>query len=297
MFPRTLIAMLCFGWLVVRLQAAPLPEWAATSRQIDPETIAAYEKLGAEYGGFDAPVFSPGLDDIGIVEFTRGKEAAAKLLPGFRFRSLPDGALPALPPVAVPFGIDLSSSKITDVDLKELKDLQNLTTLNLYGTDVTDGCLGELKGLKNLTTLQLYGTAVTDTGLKELKDFKNITILSLPKSTTRAGLNELKDIKSLTALSYNFARMEDEDLKQLKELKKLTTLDLHGTCVTNAGLRELKDLKNLTTLCLWYTEVTDAGLRELKGLKKMTKLYLGIDAACQYAANLEHFLRGCGCRW
>ena len=65
--------------------------------------------------------------------------------------------------------LDLSGTYITDAGLKELKDLKNLTWLNLSGTDITDAGLKELKNLKNLTTLYLKCTWVTDAGLKELK--------------------------------------------------------------------------------------------------------------------------------
>jgi hypothetical protein len=68
---------------------------------IDKETIAAYEKLGAVYGGFEA-------DEFGSVVFSAGAEVASEGLPGFRFIELPNGKLPRLPDVKVPFGLDLS---------------------------------------------------------------------------------------------------------------------------------------------------------------------------------------------
>ena len=46
---RTMIAILCFGSLVVPGRADEAPNYKA----IDAETIAAYEKLGAKYGRFD----------------------------------------------------------------------------------------------------------------------------------------------------------------------------------------------------------------------------------------------------
>ena len=58
---------------------------------------------------------------------------------------------------------------MTDVGLKELAPLKNLTALGLNGTKVTDAGLKELAPLKNLEELHLKGTKVTDAGVKELQ--------------------------------------------------------------------------------------------------------------------------------
>jgi hypothetical protein len=97
MLTRNLLITLCFACLETSLEAAPLPDAARTPRSIDPETIAAYEKLGAKYGGF--------VDDgFGRVMFSPGKEAADKGLPGFYIRSLKNRLLFKLPPIQVPVG-------------------------------------------------------------------------------------------------------------------------------------------------------------------------------------------------
>src|SRR5262249_4535489 len=66
-------------------------------------------------------------------------------------------------------GVDLERTKVTDADLKELKQLKHLQWLILYGNNVTDAGLKELKELKNLRLLVLFYTGVTDGGVKELK--------------------------------------------------------------------------------------------------------------------------------
>jgi hypothetical protein len=149
-------------------------EQPAKYKPIDPETIAAYEKLGAEYGGFDADLFAD-------IVFLTGKEPAATRLQGFSFGRLRGGPFPKLPSggpfpklprVQVSFGLDLARMQVTDAGLKELKDFKSLIYLDLSGTQVTDTGLKELKDLKNLATLKLFHTQVSDAGLKELKDFK-----------------------------------------------------------------------------------------------------------------------------
>ncbi len=58
---------------------------------------------------------------------------------------------------------------MTGAGLKDLKDLEALTTLDLSGTQVTDAGLKELAGLKNLQTLNLRRTKVTNAGVEELQ--------------------------------------------------------------------------------------------------------------------------------
>jgi hypothetical protein len=137
--------------------------------------------------------------------------------------------------------VDLTyKTKVTDADLKGLKNLKSLQTLNLGATRVTDACLKEVKDLKDLQALQVPLTQVTDAGLKNLKNLQSLQLLNL------AG-----------------TRVTDAGLKHLKGLKKLRLLDLTATRVTDRGIKNLKDLKNLHWLRLGRTPVTDAGLKEL----------------------------------
>jgi len=64
----------------------------------------------------------------------------------------------------------LGGTKVTDADLKALKELKDLQDLRLPGTQITDIGLKELKGLKNLKVLGLVGTQVTAAGVKEIQD-------------------------------------------------------------------------------------------------------------------------------
>jgi len=70
--------------------------------------------------------------------------------------------------------VDLSTTQVTDADLKELTALGNITNLNLNGTKVTDAGLKELVGFTNLTSLDLRRTQVTSDGLKQLSRLKNV---------------------------------------------------------------------------------------------------------------------------
>jgi len=62
-----------------------------------------------------------------------------------------------------------SSASVSDADLKVLKELTSLKTLNLDSTNITDEGLKELKEFATLESLTLSNTKITDAGLKELK--------------------------------------------------------------------------------------------------------------------------------
>jgi len=65
--------------------------------------------------------------------------------------------------------VHFNKNEVTDADLKDLKELKQLTTLSLWGTQVTDKGLEELKELKQLAYLDLSGTEVTREGADDLR--------------------------------------------------------------------------------------------------------------------------------
>jgi hypothetical protein len=150
------------------------------------------------------------------------------------------------------------------------KSAQEITALDLVGTDVPDKALKQLAELKNLTTLDLQGTKVTDKGLKELGGLKKLTVLGLSETQlSDANLRVLREIDLLHCLNQAGAAE-----KRPKSVDDIVSLALCRGPVTDAGLRELAGLKNLTWLDLRDTRVTDAGLKHLAGLKNLATLYL-----------------------
>lgn len=203
--------------LLLQFSNAALPgAEPAGYKPIDPATVAAYEKLGATYGCFD--IFR--LESAGFMVL---KPAPFGRLPGFHFKPDTLKKLPKqLPAVDVPFGLDLSYSKITHDDLAALENLNNLTMLNLMATKVTDPGFKHLAGLKNIELINLFGVKVGDDGLANLKDFKKLRILCL--HATLAA---------------------DQTLKELEGLENLRELDLRSTKVTDAGMKYLKSFSEL----------------------------------------------------
>ena len=149
-------------------------------------------------------------------EQARADEASAvKAVENLGGKVTRDDKLPGNPVIGVNLG-GLFPGKVTDAGLKELKDLKQLNTLDLYGTPVTDAGLKELADLKQLTTLNLSGTQVTNAGLKELKDLKQLTTLKL-RNVTDAGLAELKDLKQLTSLNLGATGVTADGVADLQK--------------------------------------------------------------------------------
>jgi Leucine Rich repeat len=202
---RARIFMAIAGCLMV----SPLPAvdlGQVDTGRIEAATIASYEKLGAEYGGW----VKAGKGRA----FQAGRDKAEKGVPGFRFHVFPKGKLPA---VEVPFGLDLSFSNVNAAGLKRLVSLKNMIVLDLRYTKTTDAELRELAGLSRLASLNLCHTQVTDAGLKELACHTNLARLNLTG-----------------------AHVTDAGLRYLTDLKNLASLYLEGTQVTNAGISALR---------------------------------------------------------
>ena len=113
----------------------------------------------------------------------------------------------------------LRGKEVKEEDLVLLKDMPNLTELNLGGTTITDAGMVHLKGLKNLTRLQLHNTKITDAGLVNLKELSKLTSLNLYGSAgiTDAGLEQLKGLNALKKLYLWQTKVTEPAAKKLTE--------------------------------------------------------------------------------
>ena len=144
-----------------------------------------------------------GLDKYGRLSFDKEATGLTGAVPAFRISFWKDGWLAELPVPLVPFGLDLSGTRVTDAGLKELAGLKSLQSLNLWDTLVTDAGLKELGGLTSLQSLDLKSTRVTDAGLKELAGLKSLQRLYLYDTrVTDKGVAELRKALPGCNISY-----------------------------------------------------------------------------------------------
>ena len=116
MFLHSLVVSLCLTSYVAPRDQPKFTPIAA-------ETIAEYQKLGAEYGLFEINgrgyvLFRPRTDYEALTEYE------ATLVPGFKFDSLAAGALDKLPPIAVPFGLAFCDPEMSDSEIGKAEKVQ-----------------------------------------------------------------------------------------------------------------------------------------------------------------------------
>jgi hypothetical protein len=102
-------------------------------------------------------------------------------------------------------GLALCNNQISD--LSPLKELKNLTLIELSKNQITD--LSPLKELKNLTQIDLSQNQITD--LSPLKELKNLTQIDLSHNQI-TDLSPLKELKNLTYID-----LENNQIKELPE--------------------------------------------------------------------------------
>ncbi len=94
--------------------------------------------------------------------------------------------------------VDLSGTKVTDVELEYITKLSQLRELSLNESKITDARLAKLKALSQLQRLGIEDAEVTDPGLEHLGGFSQLQDLDL--ASTRVGDAGLKHLKGLSQL-------------------------------------------------------------------------------------------------
>jgi internalin A len=187
-------------------------------------------------------------------------------------------------------GVNLRGSWVTDTDLRKLTEYPALTTIDLSLTRVTDEGMAELKNLRNVTDLNLYfAEYVTDQGVAAIKDWKKLKRLNLhgTKSSDTA-LEHIAGITSLESLDVGSTLMTDVGLERLNTLTNLKGLTMGGNELGDAGLQALRQLPTLTYLDLsgrqgtdknvWTIVMSTAGLDAVLSLHNLRELNIGCYA-------------------
>lgn len=179
--------------------------------------------------------------------------------------------------------LKLITFMITDGGLRELKEITNLTSLNIsHCCEITDVGLENLSNLIHLDSLNLSNCEkVTDIGLKNLSNLIQLDSLNISKceKITDIGLNYvskyLTNLKSLNIERCN--KISDNSMGNLNNLSSLTKLDI-GNCdlIGNLGIMRISrfNLHNINQLNLSRCYgITDVGISSLSNnLTNLNKL-------------------------
>ena len=154
-------------------------------------------------------------------------------------------------------------SETLSIDLNSLKNLSNLETLSLSGSQINN--IKSLSGLINLKKLFL-----SNTGLSNLEPIRGLTSLQ-ELNLDNTDISNLEPIKELVNLKHlNFYCTEVSELEPIKGLTKLETLGLCSTKIT--VLEPVRNFTNLYNLDISSTQVSN-----LEPIKNLTNLqYLNL---------------------
>ena len=184
--------------------------------------------------------------------------------------------------------LDLSGMGLTDADLVNLGQMENLLSLNLLGnSEISD--LTPLAGLTKLESMTLPSpSAIQD--LSPLSGLTNLRELDMSGDWGEATpFTEVKDFSPLSGLT-NLTQLKLtvtglEDLSFLSGLSQLTELRLVGS-VTAKDLTALSGLTNLREL-----KIHTDGLASFQGMENLTQLesadFFGDNAALYRCGSLK----------
>jgi Leucine-rich repeat (LRR) protein len=124
--------------------------------------------------------------------------------------------------------LTIGGNKLTDVSLQLLRQLPQLTYLDISGSQRTDS--------------GLWSLSLTDNGIESIATLTELKELRLGgTSISTSGLGKLKSLEKLERLSLQGCkRIGDDAAAVLSSFPRLRGLDLKDTAVTEQGLAEVR---------------------------------------------------------
>ncbi len=161
--------------------------------------------------------------------------------------------------------VNVSLEDVDEDDLKFLRELDTIESLDLMGLGVIDESIQNLEGMEQLESLGLVSTRVSGAGLDRLgQSIRRLGIYDSPVDDR--GMESICRLKKLTHLDVESTLLTDTGCRNLGSLTQLETLSILGSPLTDQVMPAIGALKHMTHLSLWDARITDVGLRQLRGL-------------------------------
>lgn len=120
-------------------------------------------------------------------------------------------------------------SDATEKGLYQLRELKNLTMLEISGKYFTDSSLAELQNQPNLRELYIFNAQITDSGLATLRQMPALRGVCLENAPlTDAGLTHLENLSQLTELWIAETQITHAGIARLKQKLPTTTIETIG---------------------------------------------------------------------
>jgi hypothetical protein len=248
-------AVLLLGYyFLLRDRGEPSPE------PLPEELVAAWEAADARHNWISQ-----------VDPYTSSNRPLHFYVPCFYFPEVEPGVLSELPQPDRPFA--LKFQRMTDVGLRDLREMAELEHLDISYTKVTAAGIAELAPLHRLRSLDVGGLELTDDDIKNVAKFTSLRWLNLSDTDiTDAGVKELTSLARLRVLGLALTKVTADGLKELAALKNLHTLSLDGNNVTPAAFKQIAQLKKLKTLDLQMADYANESLAELQALDNLQSL-------------------------
>lgn len=143
------------------------------------DVIAAWEQAGARTGWIRTDLEG----NLWFREGTATHYGNGPLLdddiPAFEFEVWPQNGLAGLSVPGIDFGLDLTSTRVTDEQFGDVARFQNLVALDLENTNTADAGAQTLAVLPQLRYLNLHNADLTDAGLASLAQIQSLRYLQV----------------------------------------------------------------------------------------------------------------------
>ncbi len=138
--------------------------------------------------------------------------------------------------------LDLHQAPVTDADMEPVLSCENLTMVNLSGTQVGDAGVNCLRNVTALRELWLTGTKVTDACTATISTMSELRALSLARTEiSDEGVARLAALPHLEVLHVGETRVSDEGIRHLGKLQHLKEVYVTQSLVTTDGADALAE--------------------------------------------------------
>ena len=162
--------------------------------------------------------------------------------------------------------LHLADSQVTDSDLEDIAKISGLRGLILDRTGITNVGMKKLSNLSNLTQLSARRTAISECpSLSRMHD-----LIALDLGFTSISEIDTAGLDSLETLNLRSTKIDDTAIELLSALPNLKSLDISGVIgeptITDKGALSLTPEKfpQLSNLYIYSTHVSDDTITELK---------------------------------
>lgn len=232
--------------------------WSHTI-DVDLRDLAVVDEDGAAWIGFTAgtAAFFGKFEILSwtVKSLTDPERAAARWVLGFSQR----------------VDLDVDGRTVIVTDEGELPHDKPYTLRKVWLPDVREwsaGDLRNLKGIKQLESLDFYRTPVTDRDMADLELFPTLSSITLNagNKVTDQGLARLHELVSLQSFRlHTNSQVSDNGMQHLAKAKTLRSIRFFDVvAVSDTGLKHLKQLTNLESILIQGTQVTEDGIADLK---------------------------------